>query len=169
MRLEFDETADRRCAALADGDAHALRHGRGSRHIETLDTHHDAITTLPLLADFHEARDRNTRQGKLQNGVRYARSLRGGDSETRGTRCKPKRERKGNRASARQERHRNAAQRQYRRRPPGRLAISGEIHHDAKSECDGQPRHQPAWSSLGRGPLRDQATQPASRVGDPIR
>ncbi len=54
------------------------------------------------------------------------------------------------------DRDRDAGERQGHRRPPGRLAVGGEIDDDAEAKGDRQPGHQPPRRDLGQRPLRQQ-------------
>jgi hypothetical protein len=72
-------------------------------------------------------------------------------------------------APARRDCNRDAGERQPQRRPPSRLAISGEIRDDAEAKGDRQPWHQPARRDFGKRPLREQAAQPRGMVGKPGR
>ena len=56
-----------------------------------------------------------------------------------------------------------ADRRQCRRRPPGRLAIGGEIDDDAKAVGDREPRQQPIGGYFLGRPL------PQLRLGDEVR
>src|SRR5436190_11317917 len=136
MRFEFDKTADSGRAAFADGDPHAIRHGGDTRRVEVLDAHDNTITALTLLADFDETCERGAGYGMLQNGMRDAHGLQGGNSKTAGTRGKPKCNRKTNRTPAGKESHQYAGKRQRGSCPRGRIAVGRKIGHDAEPEGD---------------------------------
>src|SRR5262245_61218721 len=100
MRLEFDEAADRRRAALLHRYAHAVRGSSSGGSIKALDTHYDAIAFLTLLADLHESRERDARDRMLQNRMRDTCGLQRGDDKPRSKRSKSQCDREANRAPA---------------------------------------------------------------------
>src|SRR5690348_435825 len=101
MSFEFDEGANRRRITLFHRHAHAVGCSSRWRSIEALDTHHDAIAFLTFLADLDESGERYARDGILQNRMRDASGLQGGDGKPCGKRSEPKCEREAKTTPAR--------------------------------------------------------------------
>src|SRR5262249_16979743 len=160
---------DRRRAALLYRDAHAVRCSSTRRPVEALDTHHDAIAFLTLLANLDKTGERHARDGILQDRMRNAHGLQRGNCKPRSHRSKSERERKAKKAPAGQTCGSDARDSQHGSRPPGRFAVSGEVANDANPKCDREPGHQAAGRYLGRCPLGNQPAQPPDQIGDAIR
>jgi len=134
MRLELDETADRRRGILAHGEAHALRRiGEPPVAIDAMNAYRYAIAALPLLADFDEAGQRHARCREPQNRMRDDFGAQRGCRKAGGNGGKAECERKANRAPTRHDRTGAGRQHEGGRRPPRRLAIGCEVDDDAEA------------------------------------
>ena len=116
--------------------------------------HDDAIGALALLAHLDEARDGDVAGRPRQHRMRDLHGLQRRHRKAR---------RDGRAGRARwgtptgRCRARNAitqhASGETRARPPGRLAVGGEIDRDAEAERDRQPRQQAARAGVGDDPV----------------
>ena len=169
MRLETDEAADRGRGAFAHGDAHPVGLDHHAAGVDRAHAHHDAVAARALLARLDEAGDGRAPGRERQHRMGDAQRRERGGSKSGGDCRKAERERKSDRAAAREDRNRDAGERQRAGRPPGRLALGGEIEDDAEAESDRQPRHQSPGRNFRQRPLRQHAPQAIGRAGEPIR
>jgi hypothetical protein len=103
MGLEFDEAADRRRRALANGEPNPLKPFRRAAAFQMLHADDDAVAALARFADFDETGKRHAGHWILQHRVGDARGLQGRDRNACGDRGKAERDCKSRCAPARQE------------------------------------------------------------------
>src|SRR3954470_22121537 len=103
MRLEGNETADRRRRALADRNAHALGLFRHTGRVDLSRTHYDTVATLALLAHLDKTLDLRAGDRDRQNRMRDAFGLQGRGGEAQGNRRNSKRQWKPDTVAAHQD------------------------------------------------------------------
>ena len=163
MRLDFDEGARGRRQPALDREPHALRLVVDAVAVDAVDAQHEAIGVLAFFAQLDKARDRHPRNRIVQHRMfNHGRFHRGG-GKTRGDGENKKADDESDQMPAQHYGADAADCCQCRRRPPGWLAIGGEIDDDAKTVGDREPRQQPIGGNFLGRPL------PQLRLGSEVR
>ena len=162
LRLHLDEGAGRRRRAAAHGKPDTLRLVDDPFSLDPLDTEHEAVGFLALLAQLDETGQRHAISGIAQERMSDQRRLERGNGKAGAHRKQTERNDEGHGPPAQKHNRKRGGDGQSRRRPPCRLCIG------CKSKRRSRRRTPPqTTAAAGRRRLRPQPIRgyaPARRI-----